>query len=163
MFYRERGWVMNSSPDLKCGCLVGRCHLCMACRRCGCEHDGVEVAEKASKRRGQRSVKFKNDAKKKQKRQANTYERGSFFESPITPNTRSGRFTLSSAFPSTNPDVLAPQSERVADLLQACGVEDKVDYIYAHMHPAKQRSGSPFGSTRMTTTRQMLSKALSSN
>ena len=42
-----------SRPILDCRRRVPRCHLCLTCARCGCDHDGPSIEEKVSKGKGQ--------------------------------------------------------------------------------------------------------------
>lgn len=44
--------MASSQVILECTCKVGRCVLCSACKRCGCDHDGVPVHIKMNRRRG---------------------------------------------------------------------------------------------------------------
>ena len=41
-----------SRPAVKCGCHVVRCRTCLACSRCGCDHDGLSVEEKIGRGKG---------------------------------------------------------------------------------------------------------------
>lgn len=42
----------SSAPVIDCACRVGRCEQCLLCCRCGCDHDGIPVADKISRKRG---------------------------------------------------------------------------------------------------------------
>ena len=39
-------------PPIRCKCKVSRCAQCGLCSRCGCDHDGVSVQAKLSRKRG---------------------------------------------------------------------------------------------------------------
>lgn len=86
---------MEAITLLTCKCKAGCCDFptCTAFRRCGCDHDGVPVAEKRGRKPGQRGVSLG----KRKKRGINLYMRGDFFESPATPKFRRSKGRESAA------------------------------------------------------------------
>ena len=42
----------DAPPSITCACKRPRCNQCLRCSRCGCDHDGISVLEKISRKRG---------------------------------------------------------------------------------------------------------------
>jgi hypothetical protein len=40
------------APPITCGCHAPRCEECFLCSKCGCDHDGIPVVEKMTRKRG---------------------------------------------------------------------------------------------------------------
>lgn len=132
---------MQSPPQITCSCKVARCATCLECSRCGCGHDGVTPARKASRKRGQRGEAIIR-TNKNPKRTANKYKPGALFESPmlVAPRGKPKPDTNSAPIaPISNPDFSTTTCENVGDVLRAVGFSSNVEYVYRHLPSLAKR------------------------
>lgn len=121
---------MTPAASLLCSCKVGRCAKCQACKRCGCDHNGLSVNFKMQRKRGQHGGQ--TAAQKRPKRAANSYKDGDFFVSPLVAKKLPQTSKFTTGLPPPTPVKLFAALETPTDVLTVLGEQDKAVSWYSH-------------------------------
>lgn len=140
-------------PLIACKCKAARCPTCQRCSRCGCGHDGVAVAVKMTRKRGQRTTtRVASASATGKKRAANKYQAGGLAESPYVPLKKAVQveavarklLTKLGEHPSSNVSAEGQPSggafQSPFDILKAFGLGSKVNSLRTHIPSIKTRS-----------------------